>query len=482
MCFGNNLKLNTMKKFYNNLFLILLSLLCVSNASAQITVGKVYNFRNVQYGNSMTASGAEKTIVSDTDLSDKAQLWYVGNGGSGTYTLRNLSNGLYLQSNGTSLRWEFVDDAASAKLYMLTVNGNMTFSRSNNNYMYDKMHYGEGNGCVVGWDINAQATQWTATEVSMEPYELNAAWADAEALQNAKNNSGVYQGHLNNLFTDKSCTALKKNFANETAVETDADYRALPAALQSMVKKVYNGNWNEANAKSGKSGWDTKYAKKFRVQMYEPYSVAGEITSFLNIANHANNDNPTGIYVHERGLLYVMVEGEIKDGATLRIVDGGDSDRIGNAATAGTELKSGLNIIPCYSEGGHLYICYNVKTYDRNQKNFPNKLSDFKPLTIHIEGGSINGFYNACGDFRAENDAEDFWKAATGASVDCDADWKYYEERANLSVVPILGHRQIMLFQLEDTYDSDGAYQKGMKSLLPEKLSVPSTPNSRTGK
>ena len=471
-----------MKKFYNNLFLILLSLLCVSNASAQITVGKVYNFRNVQYGKSMTASGAEKTIVSDTDLSDKAQLWYVGAVGSGTYTLRNLSNGLYLQSNGSGTRWEFVDDAASAKLYMLTVNGNMTFSRSGNNYGRDKMHYGEGNGCVVGWEIDAQATQWTATEVSMEPAELNAAWADAEALQNAKNNSGVYQGHLNNLFTDNSCTALKKNFANEAAVETDADYRALPAALQSMVKKVYNGDWYEANAKSGKYGWDTKYAKKFRVQMYEPYSVAGEITSFLNIANHANNDNPTGIYVHERGLLYVMVEGEIKSGATLRIVDGGSNDRIGNATTGGAELKTGLNVIPCYSEGGHLYICYNVETYNKNDKTFPNKLSDFEPLKIHIEGGSINGFYNACGDFRAENDSEDLWKAATGASVDCDEDWKYYEERANLSVVPILGHRQIMLFQLEDTYDSDGAYQKGMKSLLPDQLKVPSTPNSRTGK
>ena len=471
-----------MKKFYNNLFLIMLSLLCVSNASAQITVGKVYNFQNVNYGSSMTASGTDKAVISDTDINDKAQLWYVGDGGNGTYTLRNLNNGYYLQGNGTSKLWGFVRDASEAKLYMFTAGENMTFGPTGDQSSWNKMHYGGNEGYVVGWEINAQATQWTAREVSMDPAELAAIWADTDALLAAQDSEDVCQAHLDKLFTDNSCTVLKKDFVNEAAIDADADYQALPSALQSMVKKVFNDNWYEANAKSGKAGWDSKYAKKFRVQMYEPYSVAGGITSFLNMNPHANNDNPTGVYVHERGLLYVMVEGEIKSGATLRIVDGGSNDRIGNATTGGAELKTGLNVIPCYSKGGHLYICYNVETYNKNDETFPNKLSDFEPLKIHIEGGSINGFYNACGDFRAENDAEDLWKVATGASVDCDADWEYYEERANLSVVPILGHRQIMLFQLEDTYDSDGAYQKGMKSLLPDQLNVPSTPNSRTGK
>ena len=248
-----------------------------------------------------------------------------------------------------------------------------------------------------------------------------------------------------------------------------------------MVKKVFNGIWYEDNAKSGKAGWDSKYANKFRVQMYEPYSIAGGITEFLGINTHANNDNPTGIYPHKRGFIYVMVDGEVKDGATLRLVDAASDDRICDAAQAGFELKAGLNIIPVYGKGGHLYICYNVETYNKENRTFPNKLSDFEPLKIHIEGGSINGFYNACGDFRAESDAEDLWKVATGASVDCDEDWIYYEERANLEVVPVLGYRQIMLFKLDDTYDSDGDYHSGMRNLLPDHVNVPEKPNNRTG-
>ena len=94
-------------------------------------------------------------------------------------------------------------------------------------------------------------------------------------------------------------------------------------------------------------------------------------------------------------------------------------------------------------------------------------------MKIHIEGGAINGFYNACGDFRANTDAEDLWKTFTGASVDKDADWEYMETRANLSVLPILGNREILLLQFEDE-----SGQQGLKSLLPEAINCPSTPYS----
>ena len=100
-------------------------------------------------------------------------------------------------------------------------------------------------------------------------------------------------------------------------------------------------------------------------------------------------------------------------------------------------------------------------------------MSEYAPLKIHIEGGAINGFYNACGDFRATTDEENLWKAYTGANVDADADWEYMETRANLSVLPILGHREILLLQLED--EQGGL---GLRSLLPDKINCPSTPYS----
>jgi hypothetical protein len=52
--------------------------------------------------------------------------------------------------------------------------------------------------------------------------------------------------------------------------------------------------------------------------MYEPYSIEGEITSYLRINAHANMDNPTGIYATAGQRIYVMVEAdEIPDGAEL---------------------------------------------------------------------------------------------------------------------------------------------------------------------
>ena len=473
-----------MKKFYSCLFLFLYVSLC-ADATVQLETGKVYNFKNLEYGMSMASSGIVKTVIVDTDTKDLAQLWLAGDGGNGTYTLRNLGNGLYLKGKSANAgMWPFVGEASATAFYLIGAGEGYTLSMTNSINGGDKMHYGAGNGCVVGWSADARASQWEITEVAFTAEELEANWQEIRELETVSAGSvtAVYQKALDNLFADKACTVLKKSFASEAAIGNDADYKALPSDLQAMVKKVFADSWSEENANPEKEGWSGMYAKKFRVQMYEPYSIAGGITEFLGINTHANNDNPTGIYPHKRGFIYVMVDGEVKDGATLRLVDAASDDRICDAAQAGFELNSGLNIIPVYGKGGHLYICYNVETYNKENRTFPNKLSDFKPLKIHIEGGSINGFYNACGDFRAENDSEDLWKAATGASVDCDEDWEYYETRANLSVVPILGHRQIMLFPLEDTYDSDGAYQKGMKSLLPDQLSVPSTPNSRTGK
>ena len=474
-----------MKKFYTIQILFLFMSFCAIEATAQLEIGKVYNFKNLEYEMSMASLGVVKTVIADTDTSDKTQLWLVGDGGNGTYTLRNLGNGRYLKGrNANNGAWPFVDETDATGFYLLAAGDGYTLSMSNSSAGGDKMHYGSGNACVVGWSAGERASQWEIAEVSVTAEELETNWREVNKLETVSIASVIadYQKALDNLFTDKACTVLRKTYANLSAIENDTDYKALPSALQAMVKKVYNGNWDEDNAKSGKEGWDSKYAKKFRVQMYEPYSIAGGVTDFLGINTHANNDNPTGLYPHERGFVYVMVEGEIKSGATLRIVDAASDDRICDATQVGFELKAGLNMIPVYGKGGHLYICYNVETYNKDNKTFPNKLSDFEPLKIHIEGGSINGFYNACGDFRAKDDNEDLWKAATGASVDCDDDWKYYEERANLSVVPILGHRQIMLFQLEDTYDSDGVYQKGLRSLLPDRLNVPSTPNNRTGK
>ena len=465
-----------MKKIFTHLFALFLFSFLTTSAWAQIAAGKIYNIVNVgNSGYSLAAVSTTTNSIVATDESDYSQLWYVGEGtADGSYTVRNLSNGFYLQTS-----WRFAK--TEADLYCVTAGSDYTLSATNNSNGYDNMHYGANQGYVVPWSTDASATQWTFNEVTIDNATLQANWDEIAALEDSVSNCATYKALLDNIFSDNACTTIKPGYS-------EANYSGLPYGLRKMVDKVNSGDWSEPNADNTKEDWGHSYAKRFRLQMYEPYSIAGDITSWLRMNTHANNDNPTGVYVNGRGLVYVMVEGEIKEGATLRLIDAEHNHRIGDATSGGFELKTGLNVIPCYGKGGHLYVCYNVDTYNADgttaATRFPEsrKLSNYPPLKIHIEGGAINGYYNACGDFLAEKTYdgvtynEDLWKTITNYSVDCDADWVYMEERANLRVLPILAHRQILLFQLEDTNGSSG-----MKTLLPDNVQVPTKPYSRNG-
>ena len=484
-----------MRNIFTRLLVVSLLLLTTATLSAQqtsLTAGKVYKFTNCSYSTKVLASnGADDTRAADAVDGEKSQHWYCETetiDGTLYYKFKNLINGRYLAGNGTSSNWPLVagDVETDTKYFTLETSGSYNVIRSkahaNNGYAY--MH-SDGSYNIVGWctDANGNATSWTISEVEYTADDIASIFGEINTMENEVAAVSTYQIYLDNIFADKACTTFKQGYV---VSENESNYQALPATLKNMVKKVSSNDWTEANGDASKEEWEHKYAKKFRVQMYEPYSIADErgIISFLRFNSHANNDNPTGIYAHERGNIYVMVQGEIKQGATLRLVDAGSNDRITYPTEKGYELKTGLNILPCYGQGGHFYVCYNVETYDPDTKEFKNKLSDFEPLKIHIEGGAINGFYNAQGDFLAGKTYEgisyneDLWKTITGTSVDCDEDWEYMETRANLSVVPVLGHRQILLFSLNTTNEGDN----GMAYYLPENIDIPTTPYNRTGK
>ena len=458
----------------------------------QFEEGKVYRFVNRNTGRALNAYNESIVNAVAPDATSLQQQWYVTKEGD-YFVLRNLCYAKYLKgAHVNRVAWSLTDD------YSQTAN-NFTFAESDKYYStletkgwtsYGFMH-DDGNGYnggtrVSSWDNEntTRSSHWMVYEVEYTADELQAILDErptaAEAVAKVSEN-------FISLFNEIACYTPK--YSSLAEAQATAAYQALTDEMQQLVDKIYDktygSGWGEANADNTKEAWDATYAKKFRVQMYEPYSIAGDITSWLGINSHANNDNPTGIYVHQAGKVYVMVEGEIKTGATLRLVDAGSNDRITNAATGGYALQQGLNVIEFTQAGGMLYICYNVDTYNPggtdDATRFPHKLSEYAPLKIHIEGGAINGFYNACGDFRATTDAENLWKTITLASVDKDADWEYMETRANLSVLPILGHRQILLFQLNDTNDSDGKLCQGMKSRLPDDVQVPTSPYNRTG-
>ena len=437
----------------------LLLLLCFAvTAQAQLSNGKVYNFVNVgNPGKSMTSATAGNYLsIATTDEADYSQLWYCASDGNGV-TLRNLGNGNYLRSPnaGGNTNWTLVKtvDGDNCRFSCTQESGHDVLRAINATDSYHYMHYGATTGTVVCWTSSAPATQWDFTEVSgITSDELNANWESLAAINPSDAVVATYQTALDNLFSDKACTTLKKAFANEDAVKNDADYKALPTTLQQMVLKVYKNSWAEDNL-GGKPAWDADYAKKSRVQLYEPYNEPEAAAAALGLNAHTNLNNPTGIFSGGREAMYVMVEGEIEEGASLYLASYSGHGKLGGYQN-GVELKPGLNVVPSYFAGNNYCINYVVHTFNteggtkKGNKAKARKLSDYEDLKIHIEGGHINGYWNKMGD--------DLY------TPDKNADWDYIAARATQTDVTVLGEYITLQFPLHEALNSDGGTEQGL--------------------
>ena len=451
-----------------NLLLTLLVAFVAMPLAAQLQHGKIYRFVNKANTNIAMEASSTTDIYGTTKSERFSHLWLAEThpNNSGAWSLRSLGNGLYVTPKGTSTMWTFsAKPSSSTVLYCINTTGNYyTFNTANHASNSNCMHYATSQGgAIVGWNTGADATHWTIEEVTVDEAELQANWDELNAFNAALTDEFIAQCEtvLANLFTDKACTTLKKNFANVAALEADADYKALPAELQEMTKKVYTGNWQENNFDSSKPYWDSEHAKRFRIQSIEPYSIAGEVTEAFGINAHINMDNPLGITGNYRQHVYVIVEGEIKNGAELYL---GSLTGHGLLSTYehGIRLHEGLNVIPFHANGNTLYINYVVHTYQNGK--FTNSLDNYSNLKVHIAGGNVNGFYNAVGDH--------IW-----GEPDDDDDWQYYEDRTNTESATLLGKRQILHFTMwPTTVTEEGktfVENNCMSMYLPDNVKVP---------
>lgn len=451
-----------------NLLLTLLIAFTALPMAAQLEDGKIYRFVNKADTNIAMEASSPTDIYGSAKSEKYSHLWLAEKhpNNSEAWSLRSLGNGLYVVPRGTSTGWTFsAQKSANTVLFCINTSGDYyTFNSVNNATNSTCMHYATSQGgAVVGWNTGADATHWTIEEITVDPEELQKNWDELNEFNQALTDEFITKCEtaLGNLFSDKACTTLKKNFASVAAIEADADYQALPAELQAMVKKVYTDDWAEDNLDSSKPGWDSEHAKRFRIQSIEPYSIAGEVTDRFGINAHINMDNPTGITGNYRQHVYILVEGEVKDGVELYV---GSLMGHGLLSTYenGTRLHEGLNVIPFHANGNTLYINYVVHTFQNGR--YAHKLSDYKDLKVQIAGGNVNGYYNGVGDY--------LW-----GEPDDDDDWQYYEDRTNTESATILGKRQILHFTMWPTNVSDdnGSYTEGncMALYLPDNIDVP---------
>ena len=464
------------KRMKKKLYLFVLFALGVCGLRAQYVAPSegVFRIINVEYNATITENfvNGKLQCAAIGDADDYEQMWMLKANGS-YYTIQNVFTGKYIQTGNSGTEVPYWTGTA-AKNFSIVANNNWGEVCYN---IWDTglgngqgLHSKGGAGNVVRWvaETGKAASEWRFVSVNVTDEDIAKARAAFNEFASVQENQDVYETTLADVFENTACTVLKAEYAamNDELLRDELTAKNLPADLVEMAVKVKNDKWDETN-ENGKPAWGSPYAKKFRVQLVEPYSIAGEITEWFGYNAHTNMDNPTGIYANKCEVAYIMVEGEIKEGAELWATWLNGHSKMPNyngGYSNGVQLKSGLNIVPFGADGSAIFINYLVHTYDKMLHKFPHKLSEFDDLKIHIEGGHINSYYNAYGDALY--------------TADTDTDWMYYEERANLENITILGRHQVLQFNLNDVTE-DGVTDRGLAKLFPEELPASLPENQR---
>ena len=472
--------------------ILLLSIATISflnSFAGSLKSGSVYRFKNYNTGSIMTVNGSGNGAqVLARDDKDLKQQWYVTEKADGTgYYFRNVSTGGYLcSSKATSEQWPVKNTTTlDDDVMLLTVEPyqstyetteplyNIHALSHTGTYIY--AHHQANGNMLVCWTRNGSASSyWYIEEVPKTQEQIDEMLKRFENKTDELSKNDIYASHLRSLYDDFSCTRLKTDIGD---LESNEDFLALPVGLKEMVRKSAKGNWSETLQGVWDAGdddsdhWNDHYARKYRVQYYEPYSDGSTAASMAGIQAYTNMNNPTGILGNADDLIYVMVEDPIPSGASLYI-GGCPDDQMYNSYTSGTPLHQGLNTILCTTDNSHFFIYYTVATTSAQMQNGRSRylpvegreLKNYKPIKIHIEGGRLNGFFNYVGDDEsvAASDPEFHY---TG---DKDADYRYTVARASHVMYDLLGKYIILHLHLNDTPSkpTDSTLQKGVRTSL----------------
>ena len=179
-------------------------------------------------------------------------------------------------------------------------------------------------------------------------------------------------------FDDAACTQLKAEYqamSDEELTQAMTDV-GTPDYLMEIIIKVKNQTW-------------AAYEQEFRIHSYKAYSDANYWNDKLWVRCASYMGNPTGIYVQNDGdPLYVFVDEDVPSDATLYFAGLG-VDKMFNNAKTGQKLLKGLNIID--GEAGKLYYVL----YTADTKSMTKRLEEWPEMKIHIEGGVVDGYYDA---------------------------------------------------------------------------------------
>lgn len=350
-------------------------------ASAAITSGY---YRIISYNSKYLTenTSSHELICSDLIDGNYSQVWYLNVSGT-SVTFTNVLTDRYVQGS-TTLYKQWVTTTTSNDFTMGESSGVCTFANSGT----WGIHCDNSNN-VVGYYTSDDKSKWTVV----------AATVDNEAL--AAQRAAISEASTTDLlkvFTTTACTELKGSYS-------ESDLTALPSTVQAMAAKIKNNSWTTY------SGWD-KTEKTFRVADYKAYSSRDRWTSIIGLGySFGRLTNPTGISVTAGDYIQVYV-GTIPSGQTVKLEVAGQYQAVGTTYA----LHQGMNVL-LMASSGNCFVQYEVDNTTSGNAPYT-ALSSYADVTVHIEGGTVNGYFDL-----TKGDDNDDWASLqahllTGTSVD----------------------------------------------------------------
>lgn len=349
-----------------------------------LEAGSYYTFTSIDNGQVLAERKADGFAATmDANAEEWNQYWQVVyDAENNFYTLQNLFSGKYLTHKATTAtsacggNYMTSKTSASTRSWLIQP-GSYAWQSTYNLVEPIKPTTGVAvkGDQTVNAEIDAVAAQWIINRVDLTDEQLQKA-ADAYNEFNLIYNTStsLLNSRLQTYFSDYACTTLKDEYTSMSDDDLTAAMKetGLPKTLINMALKIKNDTWGHRE-------------KEFRIYDYEAYSDPTQWNSTKLVGTSyqfSPQTGPTGISVKQGDVVLFFVGSNTPSNSTLTF----SSNKDYTISAPVTTLKRGVNVYIA-EDDGFLYIHYTITSTNR-------KLADFQPITIHIEGGRVQGYFD----------------------------------------------------------------------------------------
>lgn len=352
----------------------------VTGITTTITDG-YYRFVPIAASGYSLAENTDKStaVVKETRDDDYTQYWKVTvkndsikiqNVISGYYLRNNMPTNLQLRTSETDQNNLFLPSESTLSLWEPA----FTFKGKFSGFAVKTT-----NSTVVGGQATSINSSWKLLKVELDSATIAQKRSEGSDVTDITKNATTYNTKLQTFFKDYACTILRDEYASMSEADLRAAMAAegLPLTLQDMAVCVLTDQWDDDATRS-------KYTKLFRIQDVQIYSNNTAWKSITKVGPWAELINPTGIQGRSGDVVFIFADDvPLDNDATLKAQLAYDT-QYSNKGTL--TLKKGLNIwtLP---EDGEVFIGYTLNNTDR-------KLSEYPDIRIHIERGTVNGYWD----------------------------------------------------------------------------------------